>query len=135
MTTLLRTCGQTAIPLSGVPILAVDCCCTGCRAAATRLQALPGVAGLPGAHFETPFGHWLGVYGRFWPPETRPRTARRSLASDLQDRAALAADIPSSRTQSPGFMWARLTAWVTMRFRGPVIAVIAAIAVTGDVDA
>jgi hypothetical protein len=37
MTKLTCTCGQTALSIQGPPILAVTCCCTSCRSAASRL--------------------------------------------------------------------------------------------------
>lgn len=38
-------CGQTSLTLTGPPIIAVDCCCTSCRAAAQRLNAPLGPHG------------------------------------------------------------------------------------------
>jgi hypothetical protein len=46
---LTCSCGQTSLTLTGPPILAVDCCCTSCRAAAPRLKVALG------PHGETPF--------------------------------------------------------------------------------
>jgi hypothetical protein len=52
MTRLTCTCGQTALTLSGPPIMVVDCCCTSCRTAAAQL---PGGAKILGPHGETRF--------------------------------------------------------------------------------
>lgn len=55
MTTLKCQCGQSLVHLKGAPILTADCCCNSCAAAAARLQALPGMAQITGAHGATPF--------------------------------------------------------------------------------
>jgi len=55
MTTLSCQCGETRLTLSGPPILAVDCCCTSCRSAATRLGALEGAPNIAGPFGETHF--------------------------------------------------------------------------------
>ena len=41
-THLSCTCGQTRLTVEGTPIVAAECCCTSCRTAGGRLEALPG---------------------------------------------------------------------------------------------
>ena len=42
VTTLKCTCGKVRIEVEKAPIISAECCCTSCREAGTRLQALPG---------------------------------------------------------------------------------------------
>ena len=64
-------------------------------------------------------GHWISLYASLWPPGTAPKASLRTMTADRADRADLPQDIPNARSQSPGFMWALLKAWVAMRFRAP----------------
>ncbi len=42
MTQVQCRCGKVRLGLSGAPINSAECCCESCRAAAARLQLLPG---------------------------------------------------------------------------------------------
>jgi hypothetical protein len=64
-------------------------------------------------------GHWISLYASLWPSGTAPRASLRTMTADRADRAALPRDIPNARSQSPGFMWALMKAWVAMGFRAP----------------
>lgn len=68
-------------------------------------------------------GHWLSLYAALWPAASRPAMEMRTMTRDLADPSALPADIPNSKTQSPGFMFKLLGAWIAMGFRVPKIAV------------
>lgn len=35
-------CGEVSLRVEGAPIISAECCCTSCRTAAARFQALPG---------------------------------------------------------------------------------------------
>jgi Family of unknown function (DUF6151) len=66
-------------------------------------------------------GHWLSIYSDLWPEGTAPKAELRTMTRDLPDRASLPSDVPNAKTQSAGFMWALLKAWVSMGFRSPKI--------------
>ena len=66
-------------------------------------------------------GHWLSVYAALWPEGSRPKAELRTMTSNLPDPSGLPTDIPNAKTQTPGFMWRLLKAWVAMGFRSPDI--------------
>lgn len=66
-------------------------------------------------------GHWLSMYAVLWPEGTAPGPTMRTMTKDLPDPSALPNDIPNAKTQTVGFMWRLLTAWVAMGFRSPKI--------------
>jgi len=74
-------------------------------------------------------GHWISLYAALWPAGTAPKATLRTMTGDRPDRDNLPGDIPNARSQSPGFIWALLTAWIAMGFRAPKIAT------EGEVDA
>ncbi|GAB1479358.1 DUF6151 family protein [Paracoccaceae bacterium] len=74
-------------------------------------------------------GHWISLYSSLWPPGTAPKARLRTMTSDWADRASLPQDLPNAGSQSPGFMWALLKAWIAMGFRAPKLAT------EGEVDA
>jgi hypothetical protein len=54
--TLLHcACGQVRLQTAGTPITCTECHCNSCRAAAARLQALPGAPAVQAANGGTPF--------------------------------------------------------------------------------
>jgi hypothetical protein len=54
-TQLHCACGQVDLEVVGAPIISAECCCNSCRAAAARLQTLPGIPPMLGPHGETRF--------------------------------------------------------------------------------
>jgi hypothetical protein len=48
-------CGQTSLEVDGIPIASVECCCTSCREAAGRMQALEGAPRILTDYGTTPF--------------------------------------------------------------------------------
>ena len=64
-------------------------------------------------------GHWLSLYASLWPAGTAPAPQLRTMTADLPDRTALPDDIPNAKTQSPGFFWVLLKAWIAMGLRAP----------------
>ena len=55
MTTLSCSCGAVRLEARREPIISVECCCTSCRAAGTRLETLPGASQVLTRHATTPF--------------------------------------------------------------------------------
>ena len=49
------TCGQVRLEVEGPPIVTVECCCSSCRAAAARFQALPSAPTILLPHGATRF--------------------------------------------------------------------------------
>lgn len=67
-------------------------------------------------------GHWLSLYRDRLAPKERPPVEMRTMTKDLGAAAAnLDGSVPSAATQSPGFMWRLLTAWIAMGFRVPKV--------------
>jgi hypothetical protein len=64
-------------------------------------------------------GHWLSIYARTWPADTRPKAEMRTMVSDLPEGTRLPDDMPNCKTQSPKFMLKLLGAWIAMGFRVP----------------
>lgn len=58
MSEITCRCGQTALELTGAPILAATCHCTSCRTAGAELAALPGALPVTDANGGTPFVLW-----------------------------------------------------------------------------
>lgn len=58
ITDLGCACGQVRLALTGTAILAADCCCTSCRTAGARIEALPGAPRVLDVHGATPFVLW-----------------------------------------------------------------------------
>ncbi len=58
MTEIPCSCGQTALALTGAPILTAACHCQSCRTAAAQLAALPGATPVTDAQGGTPFVLW-----------------------------------------------------------------------------
>ena len=72
-------------------------------------------------------GHWLSIYSRLWPENTRPAIQLRTMISDLADPSSLPNDVPNARHQSFGFIAKLLGAWVAMGFRVPKVEISGAI--------
>jgi len=53
-TALQCTCGHTRLEVTGAPIMTTECCCTSCRAAGSRMQALEGAPDFL-SRYGTPF--------------------------------------------------------------------------------
>jgi hypothetical protein len=51
ITHLSCSCGKVTLELTGPSIINAECCCTSCRSAGDRIEALPGAP-----RFRTPFG-------------------------------------------------------------------------------
>ncbi len=58
MTEITCPCGQTALVLTGTPILTATCHCHSCRTAAAHLAALPGATPVTDANGGTPYVMW-----------------------------------------------------------------------------
>lgn len=169
MTALACCCGAVRLDVHRNPIASVECCCTSCRTAAARPEALPGAAPILTEHATTQFvlvrkdrvdivagaerlatfrlapdastrrvvatccnapvwldvkgGHWLSLYGGFWPEGRLPPLEMRTMAKDLADGVALPDDVPNAKAQSLGFMARLFGAWAAMGFRNPRIEV------------
>lgn len=54
-TEIACTCGRTRLEVQGDPIASVECCCTSCRDAGNRMQALAGAPRTLTAYGATPF--------------------------------------------------------------------------------
>lgn len=63
-------------------------------------------------------GHWLSVYAHVLPPDSRPSPSLRTMISDVPGQS-FNDDMPSYSSQSPGFMFRLLWAWIQMGFRAP----------------
>lgn len=48
-------CGKVRLDLTGAPMVSVECCCTSCRTAGTRMQGLPGAPVILTDYGATPF--------------------------------------------------------------------------------
>jgi len=88
MTGITCSCGQTALSLTGAPILTSTCHCTSCRTAAAQLLALPGAQPVTDAQGATPFVLWrkdrvtiLRGAGHLREHRLRPGGTRRVVAS------------------------------------------------------
>ncbi len=68
-------------------------------------------------------GHWLSLYGRLWPAETRPPIETRTMTSDAPEGVTLSDDVPNPKTHTVLFFIKLLGAWVAMGFRIPKVAV------------
>ncbi|MGR3513563.1 MAG: hypothetical protein ACU0GG_12445 [Paracoccaceae bacterium] len=62
-------------------------------------------------------GHWMSLYGTFWPEERRPKPEMRTMTRDFPNKAALSIDILNLETHSLAFYWRLFKPWVGMRFR------------------
>ncbi|WP_370225834.1 GFA family protein [Pararhodobacter marinus] len=58
MSTIPCRCGDTALELTGGPIMTATCHCTSCRTAGAELAALPGAVPVADAHGGTPYVMW-----------------------------------------------------------------------------
>jgi hypothetical protein len=66
-------------------------------------------------------GHWLSLYRQRMPVAAQPRLELRTMTRDRLPGVEFQDTLPSYATQSVGFMFRLLTAWVAMRFRSPSI--------------
>jgi len=82
--------------------------------AATR-RVLAGCCSSP-MFLEFKGGHWLSLYRDRFGADA-PAVEMHTMTSDLPDNAILTSGLPSSKTQSIGFMWRLFVAWAAMGFR------------------
>ena len=68
-------------------------------------------------------GHWLSLYSRLWPEQTRPRIELRTMINDRVDTSSLANDVPNAKTQSLSSFMKLMAAWIAMGFRVPKLAI------------
>ncbi|WP_245410590.1 hypothetical protein [Notoacmeibacter marinus] len=54
-TEITCSCGQTRLEVQGKPIVSVECCCTSCREAGSRMQKLDGAPPILTDYDATPF--------------------------------------------------------------------------------
>lgn len=66
-------------------------------------------------------GHWLSLYRKRMPVETQPPLELRTMTRDRLPGVEFQGALPSYATQSVGFMFRLLAAWVAMKFRSPSI--------------
>jgi hypothetical protein len=85
---------------------------------ATTRRVLASCCNTP-VFLELERGHWLSIYSRLWPENSRPAIELRTMVSDLADASALPNDVPNAKHQSLGFMAKLLGAWIAMGFRAP----------------
>ena len=69
-------------------------------------------------------GHWLSLYRKRLPAEARPPLELRTMTRDRRAGVEFRDTLPSYATQSAGFMFRLLAAWVAMGFRAPSIDVV-----------
>lgn len=55
MTRLSCTCGKVEIEVTGAPVVTAECCCTSCRAAGDKFEALPGAPTFRTPYKTTPY--------------------------------------------------------------------------------
>lgn len=55
LTELRCSCGQVHLDVAGTPIITAECCCTSCRTAGARMQALAGAPQVLTTYGATPF--------------------------------------------------------------------------------
>ena len=68
-------------------------------------------------------GHWLSLYGSFWPDGTLPPLQMRTMTGELPVPSVLPDDVPNARSQSLSFFAKLLGAWIAMGFRSPKVSV------------
>lgn len=81
-------CGALTIALTGGAINSVECCCTTCRDASTRFEALPGAQPIQTAHGSTPYVMYRKDRVRFL--DGTDQLAEHRLTPDSGSRRVLA---------------------------------------------
>jgi hypothetical protein len=66
-------------------------------------------------------GHWLSLYRRLWPEQTRPPIEMRTMTSDRTDPSSLPNDVPNAKRQTFKFFAKLLGAWIAMGLKAPEV--------------
>jgi hypothetical protein len=68
-------------------------------------------------------GHWLSLYARLWPEDSRPPVEMRTMTSDVADTSTLSSDVPHGKWKTASFYARLLGAWIAMGFKVPKVPV------------
>lgn len=91
-------CGQVHVEVQGAPIVSVGCCCSSCRAAGSRMQALPAARPVLAASGATPLVLYREDRVRFLGGAVRLRELRLTPGAPTRQVVGAAATRRSSST-------------------------------------